>query len=310
MNLSFHSKTADAAKMELNDTMPAVRVAVNRNYKDLKQKFFVNDMKRILKLCHGPTAFLYKTISLFLNVATCLFKEGQIGTSLNAKQLLWKSISLKIRIHGKMHEFDHYTSFLSRPLAFFPLNSALYLPILGLHLKTFSFLVLLAFRDVLCTLKPFILQNCAMLVIQEPLFFELHLLNFARLPPCDTLHHESGNIFQHARQRALRILSGCIVVHETFGVGTAAFARDDELEDRGPRRRELLLGLRLLVALRPRVPLELVLLENRSSRRISRSNTVSMLPNEVPISRTALRWLCLTSNLASHVQQTPSQGLT
>lgn len=79
MILPFNSKTADAAKMQFNRKMSAVFVALEWDYKDLKQKYSFNDVRRLLTLRYAPIALVYKDGALYLNMATCKYKDGQIG---------------------------------------------------------------------------------------------------------------------------------------------------------------------------------------------------------------------------------------
>lgn len=58
MIVLFNSGTADAAEKEFNRSMSALRVSVEWNYKDIKRKYYVNDMKRLLKFRHAPIVLL------------------------------------------------------------------------------------------------------------------------------------------------------------------------------------------------------------------------------------------------------------
>lgn len=79
MIVPFNTTTADDAEIDFNKSMSEVHVAFERYYKDSKQRFPVNDFKGLPKLPQTPVALLYKESALFLNMATCLYKDGQIG---------------------------------------------------------------------------------------------------------------------------------------------------------------------------------------------------------------------------------------
>lgn len=68
----FNQGTADHAETKFNTTMLTVRVSVNWKYKDLKQKYSFNDIKRLLKVRQATVDLFYKTSAMFWNIATCL----------------------------------------------------------------------------------------------------------------------------------------------------------------------------------------------------------------------------------------------
>eukprot|EP00171_Calliarthron_tuberculosum_P002822 IDg2822t1 len=63
---------------DFNSKMSAIRVAVEHNYKDLKQIWVSQDFARNLKVRQAPVALLYKASALLWNFRTCFYKGGQV----------------------------------------------------------------------------------------------------------------------------------------------------------------------------------------------------------------------------------------
>lgn len=76
----FGTVGASVAELDFNRRMCGVRVAVEWNYKDLKQQWSSNDFSRQLKVRMAPIALLYKASAILLNMRTCLYKGGQTGS--------------------------------------------------------------------------------------------------------------------------------------------------------------------------------------------------------------------------------------
>lgn len=70
---------------EFNGKMSTVRVAVEHNYKDLKQYWTSQDFARNLKVRLTPIAMLYKASALLLNFHVCLYGGGQVGCQFDVK---------------------------------------------------------------------------------------------------------------------------------------------------------------------------------------------------------------------------------
>ena len=72
MQIAFPGTSATAEEEAYNSRMSAVRVAVEWNYKDLKQMWSLNDFSRALKVRQSPIGLLYISSALLHNVKTCL----------------------------------------------------------------------------------------------------------------------------------------------------------------------------------------------------------------------------------------------
>lgn len=70
---------ATPSQMAFNSSMSAVRIAVEHNYKDLKQNWTSQDFSRNLKVRKAPIALLYRASALLLNFRMCFYGGGQVG---------------------------------------------------------------------------------------------------------------------------------------------------------------------------------------------------------------------------------------
>lgn len=70
--------------MDFNSNMSSVRVSVEWNYKEFKQNWASNDFPHMLKVRQSPISLLYISSALFMNVRTCLYKEGQVESCFGA----------------------------------------------------------------------------------------------------------------------------------------------------------------------------------------------------------------------------------
>ena len=62
---------------EFNGKMNAARIAVEWNYKDVKQSFASNDFSRKLQVRNGPVGLFYVVSVLLRNFKTCLGHSAQ-----------------------------------------------------------------------------------------------------------------------------------------------------------------------------------------------------------------------------------------
>ena len=60
-----------------NAEMSSLRVAIEHNYKDLKQMWTSQDFARKLKVRQAPIGMLYKAPALLRNLRTCAYRGGQ-----------------------------------------------------------------------------------------------------------------------------------------------------------------------------------------------------------------------------------------
>lgn len=89
MIVPYCAMGASVEQMAFNAAMSSVRVAVEWNYKDLKQVWATNDYARLLKVRKAPVAILYKASALLLNMRTCLYKGGQVGSYFAVEAPSW-----------------------------------------------------------------------------------------------------------------------------------------------------------------------------------------------------------------------------
>ena len=80
MQCPFCTVVATPAQLQFNRDMARVRVAVEWNYKDLKQQWSTNDYPRMLRLRKAPVSVLYVASALLWNFRTCLYKGGQVSS--------------------------------------------------------------------------------------------------------------------------------------------------------------------------------------------------------------------------------------
>lgn len=83
----FNAATADAVELQSNSDMSEVRMAVQRNFKDLKHKWSANDFKRLLQVQKVSIGLMYRASDLLLNIATGISKSGQVGTYCDCESL-------------------------------------------------------------------------------------------------------------------------------------------------------------------------------------------------------------------------------
>lgn len=61
LKVSFKTVAADNTELKLNSKMCSICVAVDWNYKNLKQKWGLNYFKRTMKIKKDPIGLLYRT---------------------------------------------------------------------------------------------------------------------------------------------------------------------------------------------------------------------------------------------------------
>lgn len=83
MQLPYFRDMATAEQVGFITAMSKVRVAVEHNYKDLKQYWISQDLARNLKVRQAPIAVLYKASAILLNFHACIYKRGQIREQFN-----------------------------------------------------------------------------------------------------------------------------------------------------------------------------------------------------------------------------------
>lgn len=72
-----------AEHLAFNSTMSKVRVAVEHNYKYLKQYCISQDVSSNLKVHQSPISVLYKSSVILLNFNAFIYKSGQIREQFN-----------------------------------------------------------------------------------------------------------------------------------------------------------------------------------------------------------------------------------
>lgn len=85
LQVPFGTVGATLQQVLFNRAMSGVRVAVEWNYKDLKQMWSTNDYSRLLKVRQAPIGLIYKASALMLNLRTCIYKGGQAGSYFEVK---------------------------------------------------------------------------------------------------------------------------------------------------------------------------------------------------------------------------------
>ena len=78
LQVAFPRAGASLERQILNTRMSGVRIAVEWNYKDLKQLWSLNDFPRALKVRQGPIGLIYTASALLINFKTCLEGGGQV----------------------------------------------------------------------------------------------------------------------------------------------------------------------------------------------------------------------------------------
>lgn len=78
MQRPFFRELATLDEKLFNTAMSSVRVAVEHNYKDLKQYWVSQDFARNLRVKKAPIALLYRASAILLNFQSCLYRRGQI----------------------------------------------------------------------------------------------------------------------------------------------------------------------------------------------------------------------------------------
>lgn len=81
MQRPFERDGATSAEKSVNRDMSAVQMAVQHNYKDLKQYWTHNDFARNRKVSKIPVALLCKVSAILLTFRACLYKGGQTNHS-------------------------------------------------------------------------------------------------------------------------------------------------------------------------------------------------------------------------------------
>ena len=84
--MAFPRTIATPAEVEYNKKMSAARVAVEWGYKDFKQMFTSQDMKRKLKSRESTIPLLYICSALLPNFKTCLGHDGQVRENFKCKE--------------------------------------------------------------------------------------------------------------------------------------------------------------------------------------------------------------------------------